>query len=87
MNVEVLVALETDEIMPIALVVAEKQILAMRRIYVLPVCKGFLDGKKWRMIMDLVSNPVCIQPGEGSEYLFRRHIICFQEIHPHFRQQ
>ena len=45
MNVEVLVALETDEIMPIALVVAEKQILAMRRIYVLPVCKGFLDSK------------------------------------------
>ena len=58
MDVQVFVTLEADQIMPVALVIAEKQVLAVGGVYVLPVCKGFLDGKKGRMVMDLVAYPV-----------------------------
>ena len=53
MDGQFLVAFEYYKIMPVALVVAEEQILAMGRINLLPVFEREFYGRKGRMVMCL----------------------------------
>lgn len=69
-NVKVLVTLVADEIMPVPFMIAHKEVLAMRRLDVLPVRQAVLDGEDGRVIIDLIGYSVVIQPGECSLYLF-----------------
>ena len=54
MDGKFLMAFEDDKIMPVALVVTEKQILAMGGIDFLPIFQRKLYGRKRRMSMKLI---------------------------------
>ena len=64
MDGKFLMAFEDDKIMPVALVVTEKQILAMGGIYLLPIFKGKFDGRKRRMRMKLVIEAMIFKEGQ-----------------------
>ena len=70
MDVKVFVAFETDKVMPVSLVVAHEKVFAVGGIYVLPVCKCFIDGKKRRMVMYLIAYAVLLEPGKCLLYFF-----------------
>lgn len=61
MDVELLVALEADKIMAVALVIAHKKILTMSGIDVLPIRKSIFYREKRRVIMNLVCDSVGLQ--------------------------
>lgn len=58
MDVQVLVALHADEIVPVSLVIAEKQVLAVRAIQIFPVSQSLFYGKQWRMCMKFIRDAV-----------------------------
>ena len=64
MDLHFLMAFEHDEIMAVALVVAEEKVLAMGRIYLLPVFEGELDGRKRRMRMKLIIKAMIFKEGQ-----------------------
>ena len=67
---------EDYKIMPVALVVAEEQILAVGRVDFLPILKRKLDCGKRGMIMSLVFNTVFLKESVYFIYLFVCHEIC-----------
>ena len=69
-DVKALVAFEADQIVAVAFVVPHEEILAVGRIDVFPICKGFLNGEKRRMIVYLIFNAVGIKPRERAFNLF-----------------
>ena len=70
MNVEFLVTLEHDKIMPVALVIAEEEVLAMDGIYLLPVFESELDRRKRRMSVDFISESVPAEKVKDFRYSF-----------------
>ena len=70
MDVKVFVAFETDKVMPVSLVVAHEKVFAVGGIYVLPVCKCLIDGKKRRMVMYLIAYAVLLEPSKRLLYFF-----------------
>lgn len=70
MDVQILVTLVADEIMPVPFMIAHEEILAMGCLDVLPVCKAIINSEDWRMIVDFIVYSVVIQPGERSLYFF-----------------
>jgi hypothetical protein len=54
-------AIEHNKIMPVALVIPEEKVLAMSRIYILPILKRKLDGRKRRMTMSVILYPILLQ--------------------------
>ena len=69
-DIQILMALVTDEIMPIPFMIAHEEVLAVRRLDILPVRKAILYRENGRMIVNLIGNSVVIQPGKRSLYLF-----------------
>ena len=61
MDVHLLVALEDDQVVAVALVVSEKQVLAVRRVEVLPVLHGLFYSGKRRMLVDDVADAHFLQ--------------------------
>jgi hypothetical protein len=55
------VTFEDHQIMAVSLVIAEEQVLAMRRIYLLPILQGQLNGRKGRMRVHLISQTVLLK--------------------------
>jgi hypothetical protein len=51
MDSELLMAFKDNKIMSVSFVVAEKQILAVGRVYLLPVFQGQFNGRKGRMVV------------------------------------
>ena len=52
--------LKDDEIMSVALMVAEKQILAMSRVNILPILESQFYGRKRWVVMSLILNAVVL---------------------------
>lgn len=61
MDSQFLMTLEDDEIVPVALMVTEKQVLAMSRIYLLPIFQGKFDGRKRRMGMEFIAEAMLLK--------------------------
>ena len=61
MNVEVVVALEAHEIMPVALVVSEKEVLAVHAAVIPPPHLGLLDGLSLGVVIASERNPVFLE--------------------------
>ena len=59
-DIQVLMALKTGHIVTVTLVVAEKQVLAVRGVYVFPISQSLLNGGQRRMIVHLVLYPVLL---------------------------
>ena len=62
----ILVAVETHEVMAIALVVAEKEVLAVHRAVIVPILLGNLDCGRFGMRVGLIFYVVCIQKFKDS---------------------
>ena len=60
-DIHVLVAIETDQIVLVALVVAEEKVLAMLGIVPRPILLSYLDSRCWRMLQIFVWNMQFIQ--------------------------
>jgi hypothetical protein len=60
-DVKHLVTFEDHQIMAVSLVIAEEQVLAMCRIYLLPVLQGQFNGRKRRMRVHLVSQTILLK--------------------------
>lgn len=60
-DVHLLVALEDDQIVPVALVVSEKQVLAVCRVEILPVFHRLLYRRKRRMLVHDVTDAQFLQ--------------------------
>ncbi len=69
-DIQILVALVADKIMPIPFMVSHEEVLAVGRLDVLPVGKAILYREDGRMIVDLIVDSMLIQPGKRSLYLF-----------------
>jgi hypothetical protein len=52
--------LKDDEIMSVALMVAEKQILAMSGVNILPILESQFYGRKRRVVMSMKLNAVVL---------------------------
>ena len=65
MDLHFLMTFEHHKIMTVSLVIAEKQILAMGGIYLLPIFKCELDGRKRRMCMKLVVKAMIFKEGQN----------------------
>ena len=60
-DIEVLVALQHYQIMPVPLVVAEKQVFAMRRLHIFPVLESFLYCRERGMGIEFLTDAVLCQ--------------------------
>ena len=60
-NSHILVAVEADQVVAIALVVAEKEVLAVHRAILTPILLGYLDSRRLGMKIDLVFNIMRLQ--------------------------
>jgi hypothetical protein len=61
MDSKFLMALKDHKIMSVSLMVAEEKVLAMYRVYFLPVLEGKLDGRKGRMGMKLIAEAMLLK--------------------------
>ena len=61
MNRQVFVARETDEVMPVALVIAHEDILAMHRPVVVPPTLRFLDGLAFGVVVGREGDVMVLQ--------------------------
>ena len=64
MYVEVVIAIEAHEIMPVTLMVAEEQVLAVHTAVVLPPLLGLLDGFALWVVIASERNPMHLKIGE-----------------------
>ena len=64
MNVEVVVAVEAHEIMPVALMVAEEEVLAVHTAVIPPPHLGLLDGLSLGVVIASERNPMFLKIGE-----------------------
>ena len=64
MYVEVVIAIEAHEIMPVALMVAEEQVLAVHNAVVLPPLLDLLDGFALGVVIASDRNPMFLKIGE-----------------------
>ena len=62
-----------DEVMPIAFLIAQKQIFAMRSIDAVPVPFGLIDGRHRRMLMPLVRNSKLRETRGDGRFGIGRH--------------
>jgi len=58
---QLLMALEDYKVMPVSLMISEEKVLAVYGIYLLPVLKGELDGRKGRMGMKLIAEAMLLK--------------------------
>ena len=79
MDGQLFMAFEDNKIMSVALMVTEKQILAMDRIYFFPILKGKLDGRKRRMSMKLITEAMLLKEGKnlGNSLIFHYLAMLF----------
>ena len=73
MYCKLLMAFEHHEIMPVAFVVAEKEVLAMDGIDVFPIFKGQLYRRKRGMSMKFIAETVLLKEFQDLGYAW---IIC-----------
>jgi hypothetical protein len=66
-------ALEDNQIMTVALVITEEQVLAMGRIDFLPIFQSQLDRRKRRMSMKLISEAVLLEEVQDLGYSVVMH--------------
>ena len=67
---QLLMALEDYKVMPVSLMVAEKEVLAVDGIEILPVFQGEFYRRKRRMDMQFIFHPMLLQKAEDSVYSF-----------------
>ena len=67
---------EDHKIMPVALMVSEKQVLAVSGVDFSPIFKRKLDGREGWMVMSLVFNTIFLKESVYFIYLFVCHEIC-----------
>jgi hypothetical protein len=67
MDGKFLMTFEHDQIMAVAFVISEKEVLAMDRIYLLPVFQGKLYRRKRRMGMEFIL--------EGMLFQEEKHLV------------
>ena len=65
-NRHILVAVEAYQVVAIALVVAEKEVLAVHRAIVVPILLGNLDCRRRRVRVGLIFYVVCVQKFKDS---------------------
>jgi hypothetical protein len=65
-----LMTFEYHKIMPVSLMVTEKEILAVGGVNVFPIFQSKFDGRKRRMGMEFISKSMFFQKTEGSVYSF-----------------
>lgn len=63
-----LMTFEHYQIMAVSLMIPEKEILAVSGIYILPIFKRKLDGRKRRMGMKLISEAMLCKEGNDLGY-------------------
>jgi hypothetical protein len=77
MDLHLLMTFKDNQIMSVALMIAEEKILAMSRINLLPVFQRQFDRRKWRMRMKFIAEAVLLKevkdPGNSIvfHYLLR----------------
>ena len=64
------VAVETDQIMTVALVVAEEEVFAMFRPVLAPICLGLFDGRGSRVVIDVVPDFVSVEKFPDDRFAF-----------------
>ena len=68
MDRHLLMTFEHHQIMAVSLMVAEEEVLAMDRIYVLPIFQGQFDGRKRWMDMEFIIKGMLLQKTEHIVY-------------------
>jgi hypothetical protein len=68
MNCQFLMAFKNDKIMSVSLVITEEEILAMDRIYLLPIFQSKLYCRKRRMGMQFIPQSMLIKMVEHLVY-------------------
>ena len=68
MDCQFLMTFKDNEIMSVALVVAEEEVLAMDRIYILPIFKSQFYSRERRMGMELIIKSVLLKKGKHFIY-------------------
>ena len=76
--VQILVALVTYEIVTVALVVTHEEVLAMRRLDVLPVSQALFNREQRWVVVHLVRDIVLLKPGKSLLDLYRRSVPLFR---------
>ena len=70
MDLHFLMAFEYHKVMPVSLMVAEKEVLAVDGIEILPVFQGEFYRRKRRMDMQFIFHPMLLEKAEDSVYSF-----------------
>ena len=70
MDGQLLMAFENYEIVPVSLVVAEKEVLAVCRVDLFPILEGQLDRRERRMSMVFIFYAVVFKEGKHLLYPF-----------------
>jgi len=70
--------LNDDQVVPVALLIAEKQVLAMRRVDAGPMLLSFFDGRHRRMLVTGVRDAELGEPGRHRDLLRREHACDYQ---------
>ena len=71
-------AFENDKIVPVSLMVSEKQVFAVSGINLLPVLECKFDGRKGRMVVSFVAYAVFLEKSMYFFYLFVSHDYLFE---------
>ena len=72
MDLHLLMTLEDHEIVTVALMITEEEILAVGRIYLLPIFQRQLDRRERRMRMKLIAEAVLLKEVQdlGDSFVF-----------------
>lgn len=74
MDGKFLMTLEDNKIMSVAFMITEEEVLAMNRIYLLPIFESKLDRRKRRMSVDLITEAMLFQKFQDlCDSFFSRH--------------
>ncbi len=76
---QVAVTIETDQIVSVPFMIPEKEILAMFRPVVAPMCLGLFDSWRGRMVIDLVLDAVVVQEVEYDRFPFHVVVIILRK--------
>jgi hypothetical protein len=68
MDSQLLMAFKDHQIVTVSLMITEKEILAMDRIYLLPIFKSKLDCRERRMGMQFILQSMFIKMGQHLVY-------------------
>ena len=68
MDIKIFMAFEHNQIMSVSLVIAKEEVLAVSRIYILPIFKSKFDCRKRRMNMKFILKAMILKKFENRSY-------------------